>query len=103
MTPLMHVENALKLAQPGSALFRYVAKMAAVEYEKCASIHTPRFDHFEYTIPASPFSTLLFAPILIGTLYVRKLSIVTMDSMDIGTQQLTQPKSISSPPWEWWS
>ena len=31
-------------------LFRYVAKMAAIEYEKCASIHTPRFDRFEYTI-----------------------------------------------------
>ena len=28
-----YVENAPTLAQPGSALFRYVAKMAAVEYE----------------------------------------------------------------------
>ena len=28
----------------------YVAKMAAVQYEKCASIHTQRFDRFEYTI-----------------------------------------------------
>ena len=31
-------------------LFCYVAKMAAVEYEKCASLHTPRFERFEYTI-----------------------------------------------------
>ena len=29
---------------------RYVAKMATVEYEKCASIHTSWFDRFEYTI-----------------------------------------------------
>ena len=53
-----YVENAPTLAQPGSALFRYVAKMAAVEYEKCASIHTPRFDRFEYTI----LSVHLFSP-----------------------------------------
>ena len=38
------------LAQPGAALFCYVAKMAAVEYDKCASIHTSRVDTFEYTI-----------------------------------------------------
>jgi hypothetical protein len=44
------VENAPTLAQPGSALFRYVAKMAAVEYEKCTSPHASRFDRFEYTI-----------------------------------------------------
>ena len=35
-----YVENAPTLAQACSALFRYVAKMAAVEYEKCTSIHT---------------------------------------------------------------
>jgi hypothetical protein len=40
-----YVENALTLAQPGSALFRYVAKMAAVEYEKCTSPHTSRFEY----------------------------------------------------------
>ena len=45
-----YVENAPTLAQPGSALFRYVARMAAVEYEKCTSPHTSRFDRFEYTI-----------------------------------------------------
>ena len=45
-----YVENAQILAQPGSALFRYVAKMAAVEYEKCTLPHTLRFDRFEYTI-----------------------------------------------------
>ena len=28
-----YVENAPTLAQPGPALLRYVAKMAAVEYE----------------------------------------------------------------------
>ena len=44
------MEDEPTLAQPGSTLFRYVAKMAAVEYEKCASIHTPRFDRFEYNI-----------------------------------------------------
>ena len=32
------------------SLFLYVAKMAAVEYEKCTSIHTRRSDHFEYTM-----------------------------------------------------
>ena len=31
-------------------LLRYVAKMAAVKYEKCASIHTSQLDRFEYTI-----------------------------------------------------
>ena len=41
-------------------LFRYVAKMAAVEYEKCATIHTPRFDRFELNHPG-PLSTLLSA------------------------------------------
>ena len=43
-----YVENAPTMAQPGSALFRYIAKMA-VEYEKCTSPHTSRFDRFEYT------------------------------------------------------
>ena len=55
-----YVENAPTLAQPGSALFRYVAKMAAVEYEKCTSPHTSRFDRFHYTY---------FRPIWIGTPY----------------------------------
>ena len=42
-------------------LFPYVAKMAAVEHEKCTSIHTPLFDRFEYTIRVHhPFSTFLF-------------------------------------------
>ena len=54
------MENAPTLAQPGSALFRYVAKMAAVEYEKCPSIHTSRFDRFEYTIRV--LSVHLFSP-----------------------------------------
>ena len=48
------------LAQPGAALFCYVAKMAAVEYEKCASIHTSRFDRFRYTIRV--LSVRLFSP-----------------------------------------
>jgi hypothetical protein len=55
-----YVVNAPTLAQPGSALFRYVAKMAAVEYEKCTSIHTSRFDRFEYTIRV--LSVHLFSP-----------------------------------------
>ena len=55
-----YVENAPTLAQPGSALFRYIAKMAAVEYEKCTSIHTSRFDRFEYTIWV--LSVHLFSP-----------------------------------------
>ena len=75
------MENAATLAQPASTLFLYVAKMAVVEYEKCASIHTLRFDRFEYTI-----GVLLFAPILIGTPYVLKLNKVRTDSLDIGTQ-----------------
>ena len=59
-----YVENAPTLAQPGSALFRYVAKMAAVEYEKCTSPHTSWFDRFQYTY---------FHPIWIRTPYVFKL------------------------------
>ena len=43
-----YVENAPTSAQPGSALFRYVAKMAAVEFGKCTSPHTSRFDRFQY-------------------------------------------------------
>ncbi|CAL8363135.1 unnamed protein product [Arctogadus glacialis] len=54
------VENALTLAQPDYALFRYIAKMAAVEYEKCPSPHTSRFDRFEYTIRG--LSVHLFSP-----------------------------------------
>ena len=38
-------KNAPTLAQPGP-----YATMTAVEYEKCASIHTQRIDHCEYTI-----------------------------------------------------
>ena len=48
-----YVENTPTLAQPGSALFRYEAKMAAVEYEKCTTPHTLR----DLTV----FSTLIFA------------------------------------------
>ena len=55
-----YVENAPTLALPGSTLFRYVAKMAAVEYEKCTTIHTWRFDRFEYTIQV--LSVHLFSP-----------------------------------------
>ena len=44
------MENAPTLFSARLRLFPYVAKMAAVEYEKCASIHTPQFDRFEYTI-----------------------------------------------------
>ena len=51
-----YVENASTSAKPGFALFRDVAKMAAVEYEKCTS----RFDRFEYTIRV--FSVHLFSP-----------------------------------------
>ena len=59
-----YVENTPTLAQPGSALFRYVAKMAAVEYEKYTSPHTSRFDRFQYTY---------FRPIWIETPDVLKL------------------------------
>ena len=59
------------MAQPDYTLFHYVAKMATVEYEKCASIHTSWFDRLEYTIRV--LSVLLFAPILIGKPYVLKL------------------------------
>ena len=41
-----------KFSERGSAwlrLFRYVAKMAAVEYAKCTPLRTQRFGHFEYT------------------------------------------------------
>ena len=39
-----YVENAQTLFLAWLRLFRYVAKMAAVEYEKCASIHTSLFN-----------------------------------------------------------
>ena len=55
-----YVENAPTLAQPGPALFRYVAEMAAVEYEKCTSPHTKRFDRFEYNMRV--LSVHLFSP-----------------------------------------
>ena len=55
-----YVENAPTLPQPGSVLFRYVAKMAAVEYEKCTSPHTSQFDRFQYTIRF--LSVHLFSP-----------------------------------------
>ena len=45
-----NVEKTFFFELSGSAwlrLFRYVDKMAAVEYEKCASIHTQLFDRFE--------------------------------------------------------
>ena len=70
-----YVENAPTLAQPGSALFRYVAKMAAVEYKKCLSTTS---GSFQYTY---------FRPIFIGTPYVLKLRLVSTDSMDIGTRR----------------
>ena len=38
------------LAQPGAAPSRCVAKMVAVENQKCASIHTCRVDRVEYTV-----------------------------------------------------
>ena len=53
------MENAPTLAQPGPALLRYVAKMAAVEYEKCTS-YTLRDFSFEYTIRV--LSVHLFSP-----------------------------------------
>ena len=53
------MENAPTLAQPGPPLFRYVAKMAAVEYEKSTS-HTTQFDRFKYTIRV--LSVHLFSP-----------------------------------------
>ena len=71
-----YMENAPTLAQPGSALFRYVAKVAADE--KCTSPHTSRFDSFQYTY---------FRLISIGTPYVLKLRLVSTDSMDIGTRR----------------
>ena len=48
MTPLL--QAIWKMCRRWLSLFLYVAKMAAVEYEKCTSIHTLRFDHFEYTM-----------------------------------------------------
>ena len=57
------MENAPTLAQPGSTLFRYVAEIDAVEYEKCTSIHTSLFDRFEYTIRV--LSVHIFSPDLI--------------------------------------
>ena len=55
-----YVENVPTLAPSGSALFRYMAKMAAVEYEKCTSPHTSWFDRFEHTIGV--LSVHLFLP-----------------------------------------
>ena len=57
-----------KYANVGSAwlrFFGYVAKMAAVVSKKCTLIHPQRFDNLEYTIT---------------------VTIVSTDSMDIGTQ-----------------
>ena len=53
------MENVQTLAQPGAALFPYVGKMAAVEYEKCASIHTSRIDRYT----SGYFQYNYFAPI----------------------------------------
>ena len=52
------VKNVQMLAQPGSALFRYVAKMAAVKYEECASIDTLQFDR----TPSGSFQYTYFRP-----------------------------------------
>ena len=79
-----YVENAPTLAQPGSALFRYAAKMAAVEYEKCTSPHTLTV----LSTPSGSFQYTYFRPIWIGTPYVLKLRLVSTDSMDIGTRHL---------------
>ena len=51
------MENTPTLAQPGSTLFRYVAKMAAVEYEKC---HTLR-DLTVLSTPSGSFQYSYFA------------------------------------------
>ena len=56
----VYVENAPTLFSTWLRLLRYVAKMAAVEYKKCTSIHTSRFDCFEYTIRV--FSVHSFSP-----------------------------------------
>ena len=75
------------MAQPGPALFRGVAKMAAVEYVcKCASTHTQRLDPFEDT--ARVLSVRFFSPpIVIGTQpSVLTLDIVRRDRVGIGTQ-----------------
>ena len=72
------------LSQPGSALFLYVAKMEVVEYEKLTSIHANIDPHFYgLTVLSTPS---VYFQIVIGTPYVLKLSIVSTDSMDIGTQ-----------------
>ena len=47
-----YVENAQTFSNQ-RRLFRYVAKMAADEYEKCASIHTSQLDRFEVNHPGS--------------------------------------------------
>ena len=53
--------------------------MAAVEYEKCASIHTQRFEYTNRVLSVHFW-------LLIGTPYILKLSVVSTDSMDIGIQ-----------------
>ena len=65
-----YVENALTFST-WLRLFRYVAKMAAVEYEKCALFWVKPSGSFEYTS---------FPPIWIGTSYVLKLSSTSTDS-----------------------
>jgi hypothetical protein len=56
-----YVQNALTLAQPGSTLFRYIAKMAAVEYEKGMAIHTSRLTVL--STPSGSFQFTYFCPI----------------------------------------
>ena len=80
-----YVENAPTLAQPGSALFRYVAKVAADE--KWTSPDTSRFDSFQYTY---------FRLIWIGTPYVLKLRLVSTDSMDIGTRRCNHESDMAT-------
>ena len=59
--------------------------MAAVKYEKSAFSHTRGLAVL--STPSGPFFQYTnFRPILIGRPYVLKLSIVSTDSMDIGTK-----------------
>ena len=81
-----------RCSQPGSTLFRYVAKMA-VEYEEWATIHTPLSDCFEYTIRV--LSVYFFSPNLNWNALRSKVS---TDSMSIGTWHMSsQNKCIFLP------
>ena len=54
------MENAPTLAQPGPALFHYIAEMAAVEYEKVYIATHFAIDRFDYNIRV--LSVHLFSP-----------------------------------------